>query len=345
MDNRNMAYHDFKSLNIDELVQTLKENGVAVITNIFDKQTCDSYMERTLECFGHLGTGITKETIKKNWKWTNLPPQSRTGMFQAVIGHIEPVWEIRKNQTIKEIFEQCYKKIKGLDESKELPLTVSIDGINIMPNSIGPKYTDTTKDWVHTDQTTRDDGMKCIQGSLSFTNTTAGFRCSPKSHLIYEQILDLNGNDKNDKSNWGKIKPEKVPEIKEMVEKIGGQYQIPIIVPAGSLILWFSTTLHSARHKIRNEAESKDDAWLGWRGVYYISYRPSSELTKRQKNQYEKNIKNNRIMNHWSNKTFPKNPAFRLNFDQAHPNIQKLIKNPELFYEMSGFNPSEFYST
>ena len=48
-------------------------------------------------------------------------------------------------------------------------------------------------------------------------------------------------------------------------------------------------------------------------------------------------------MNHWTTKTFGKNPAsFRFKKDKTgyHPVIENLIQNPQLMYKILNFNPA-----
>ena len=345
--------HNFKTLNLEKMVQDIKSDGVVVIENVYTKPQCDKFMDQTMSAIENLNTGIDRNSIKKTWKKNNLPNMSKYGLFQGILGHIEPVWEVRKNQEIKKIFEAIYRDVRGRndqenDQEKEIPLTVSIDGINFQPNNVGPVANKNDIDWAHVDQTTYNDPFKCIQGSVALSNTTAGFMCSPKSHLVLNEILKINEISENppDLSNWKRYPRDKIEEIRNLVEgensNVGGKYQIPIIVPAGSLILWFSSTTHSARVKTKNEKKSKDDAWLGWRGVYYISYRPTEEFSEEELDLIEENTRNNYSMNHWSTATFSPFPStkFEVGLEKNfHENIQELMGEPKLLFEKSGFRP------
>merc|ERR1711879_243314 len=295
--------HNFHTLNQEDLHSDLVKDGVVVIENIFSKQECDDYMERTHQSFQRLGTGINDHKISSNWQRKNLPPQTRSGLFQSIMGHIPPVWEVRRNENIINIFKNLYSKLRNLENIKLVP---SIDGINCLPNrDIGKEKENT---WEHLDQTYYHDPFKCIQGSIAFSNTSAGFLCSPKSHKIFDKILQIEKiADRENFSkchNWCRIKEENKETVKFEIERAGGKYQLPIIVPAGSMILWFSSTLHSARGAIKKENKSPNDKWLGWRGVYYISYRPDDEFTDSEMEIIKRNTKENRSMNHWSTKTF-----------------------------------------
>ena len=49
---------------------------------------------------------------------------------------------------------------------------------------------DTKGDWANIDQTDDlDNPYKCIQGQMVLSNTSAGFKASPKSHLLFKEFL------------------------------------------------------------------------------------------------------------------------------------------------------------
>ena len=193
---------DFNQINYSEASKLLKEYGVLVIENVFDADTCNNYMHETVRCFESLGTGVDRHKLKQTWIPANLPPQTRQGMFQAVISGAKPVWEMRNSEKLKTMFQKMYYHVRlGAHNETRIDedMVCSIDGINFQPselsklrrgwpanwvqNEIDPD------DWAHCDQTTpRDDPFKCIQGSLCLSETTAGFRCSPKSHLAFTDI-------------------------------------------------------------------------------------------------------------------------------------------------------------
>ena len=251
------------------------------------------------------------------------------------MGHIPPVWEKRMDPKIVEIFRYLYSEIRG---EKDIKLVPSIDGINFSPNH--GKVNPTERPWEHLDQSFYNDPYKCIQGSLAFSNTSAGFLCSPKSHLVHHKILKIEGVKSKpfqNCNNWVMIKNENRETVKFEIEKAGGRYQLPIIVPAGSMILWFSSTLHSARGRLRIEENSPVDRWNGWRGVYYLSYRPADEFRENEIENIKRNTNENLSMNHWSMKTF--SPFRGLNKGE-HENIAIFRADPKSFFDkFDGYQP------
>lgn len=322
---------DFNDKDISKkLCKIFRKYGVAVITGVFDEQFCNDTMDSIVTHFEGLGTGINRNNIKETWTRNNLPPQTRAGMFQTTLGHIQPVWDVRKNCNVRKIFEILYSNLR---EKEVKEFIVSYDGLNVIPNEIGPYHSEKTKDWAHLDQTIVDKPFLCVQGQAVLTNTTAAFRCTPGSCHYFNEILEMAGVDKKDKSNWCKFKNYK--EIEEYCLEQGLEWQIPMYSPKGSFIVWTSSTIHSAKYPDKKEEVKKDDPWFGWRGVVYVCYRPREEIKQYVIKKRQKHILNNRLTNHWGEKVFPKTPGGRfLYIDPRNDIIENLVSNPELMYEL-----------
>jgi hypothetical protein len=83
-------------------------------------------------------------------------------------------------------------------------------------------------------------------------------------------------------------------------------WQIPIRAPPGALILWTSTTIHSARGAEVATPKSdmdKIDPYRGWRGVIYTCLRPKDEFNPRELASIEEARKQNVGTNHWGRPT------------------------------------------
>lgn len=329
-----IPHFDKQGLDYDELSKKLKEYGVVVIDNFYNKQRCDQAMDQIITSIEKIGSGVDRIDIKGTWKAENLPPQTRAGMFQGILCNHPVIWKMRNDKELHHVWHEVYQRLNPAHK-KSSALLPSVDGINIKPNGKAP-YHRQNNDWAHMDQTIRDATYKCVQGQVVLTNTTASFVCSPKSHLVYEDILDLLGKKEDDKTNWAKIsRSGKEAEAKALVEQVGGEWQIPVQTGAGSVILWLSSCVHSAKHADKKEPEDPNDIWKGWRGVFYICYRPQKEFTKAQLDRRQKNIEENRVMNHWQTGTFPKNVNGRYGGDSKyHVEIRKLINDPDLFYKI-----------
>lgn len=222
---------------------------------------------------------------------------------------------------------------------------VSGDGINLMPNDLFDKNASRV-DWPHLDQTDRSDIYKCIQGQAVLTNTTASFVASPGSHLMYVNIMNKYKIPLDYDTNWWKISctdDVKISQIKKMVIDGGGKWQIPILAPAGSFIIWSSSLIHSARFATQLENPSLTDKWLGWRCVVYVSYRPKEEYSEYDIMVRQEAYEDNLTTNHWGTKTFKNNPTvsrFKKQSDTMHEKIKTMINNPKSLYYSNVVKPN-----
>lgn len=317
----------------NKLIQNFTANGIVVVNDVFSDNECTTYMDSILGDFVKLGTGIDltdTNTIKKTWTDYKLPPQTRPGLFQSTMSNCGAVWTIRSHDNVKLIFETLYSHTKK-KEVKDF--IVSGDGINVRPGFVGPYHK--PGDWAHLDQTLKGNIYKCIQGQAVLTNTTASFVASPKSHLVFEEIMEKLECD--DKSNWLKFNDKQIEIVKKLITDKGGQYQIPILSKRGSFIVWASSVVHAA--KLQNNCENPlpNDKYNGWRGVIYVCYRPKDEFTKAEIQKRIKVFEENRALNHWSTKMFSKKPGSRFLYsDKRHDLIELMIADPKLVYSKIG---------
>lgn len=330
-----MTTFDFNTINYDQITEFIKENGYVVIENLYDKTYCDNLVARTISAFKTINPDLDPFDSNK-WIQHMLPPQTRSGMYQSIISNIYPVIEVREDENYRKIFSEIYSRVKDNYNLND-DLVSSIDGINFKPNVKSPYAKSAgSKDWAHLDQTKRNETFKCLQGQVVLSNTSACFVCSPKSHKVHNEILEICNVKEKDSSNWCKIPHNKYQNCKELVESIGGSWQIPIKAKAGSCILWFSTTIHSAKHSDKKESVSEEDQYLGFRCVYYITYRPKNEFTEKQLEKIQNNLSNNRNMNHWCTRTFPiHSNAGYFPKDNFNTRIKELIDNPTKIYELN----------
>lgn len=140
------ATHSFQDLNRDRLVEDLKNDRVVVVTDIYKKSKCDNLIHQCLDNFEKLGTGFSKQNLEKTWDSDILPDQTAFGLFHNLVGHIDPIWEVRNNSDIESIFNDAYNFVKFNQlpsaKSKKLKLVNSIDGLNLQPNNLGPRQSD-----------------------------------------------------------------------------------------------------------------------------------------------------------------------------------------------------------
>lgn len=311
-----------------------------IITDIIPKQECDHIMDEILSVFTSLGSDLDLND-PNTWNNYNLPVQTRPGLFQSLVPNLPIIWKTRTKSHLVDIFRNCYKNLRD-DLPNDFKLISSNDGINIKHSEAKPFHDnskDLEKDWAHIDQTDSDKIFQCFQGQLVLTNTTASFRCTPESHKYYHFIRDKYAK-KGDKSNWLKFTEEERKWLKDFFTKKNIDYQIPIVAPAGSLIIWSSTTIHSAKLQDKAVKTTNEDKWLGWRGIIYVSYRPRCDFKRNEIAKKKKVIEENRVLNHWGNKTFPLMPGGGYQrFVERHEAIEELTKNPKLLYQKLKITP------
>lgn len=109
------------------------------------------------------------------------------------------------------------------------------------------------------------------------------------------------------------------------------------MAPKGSVIVWTSATIHSAKLQNKIEKPLKQDKYHGWRGVIYVCYRPTTEFTDKQIAKRIIAYETNRTTNHWGTKIFAKRPGLRYNYiKKRHPRIEKMLDDPVLVYKKIG---------
>lgn len=306
------------------------EQGVVVITDVFTAEECDGWMDGIVSAFGRLSPGLDRRAAA-TWTRANLPPQTRVGLYQAAVANLAPLWQIRTDPRVSRIYEVLYSALKGR------PITdfvVSGDGLNLKPNGVGPYGA--TKDWPHLDQTWGQP-FRCVQGQAVLTNTTASLRASPKSHQAFGRILTATGG--TSKDDWRKFSDEEVATVRPLVEAAGGRWQVPILAPRGSFVVWASSVVHSARYQEGPEPADPRDPRRGWRGAVYICMRPRGEFTEAALQKRRKAFEDNRVTNHWGTKVFPANPNARYGPAPAAltaPDGRNYVTQPAAVYDTLG---------
>jgi len=89
------------------------------------------------------------------------------------------------------------------------------------------------------------------------------------------------------------------------------------------MVLWFSSTVHSARNQ--------GLGYGGTRMVVYVSHRPKDECKKKHAERLQRAIKENRATNHWGTRLFPSAPRFQNPNLSDH--VKELVKKPALVYD------------
>ena len=312
---KSISFHDEDFTN--KLIQEFKSDGLVVINSVFSDEEADQLFNNIIDDFMKLCTEIDKNNIKDTWKPENIPQETKSGLFQTLIGNLHASWTVRLHSNVRKMFETLYSEFR---QSSQTDFIVSGDGINLKSGQVGPYK---ARDWPHLDQT-YGDIYKCVQGQAVLTNSSACFVTSPKSHLLFDRIIEALGI--NNTSNWLKFDDKQIKIVKQIVAK--ELWQIPIMSTKGSFIVWSSTLIHSARFQPKYEDN--------WRCIVYVCMRPRIEFTEQELNARADAFTNNKVTNHWSQKIFtsrPGNPQFH---KTKNEHMEMLMDNPTIVYNILG---------
>lgn len=308
--------------NFDDFHETFKKYGVAVITNTFTSKECDTHTDAILTAFESLGTGVQRDNVD-TWmtKPRNLVPfQTRVGLYQQVFSNLPTIWDIRSDARLVSLFAGLYGDHR---------LIVSGDGINVVVNGRAKKL-NPKKDWAHLDSVGPFDG--CIQGQVVLTDTSAAFRCSPRSNAIYDEFMT--GELKKTKAtnnNWHKLNDSQIEWYKEHMPE-DGKYQIRVPAPRGSVILWYSNVLHSACPALETvENPPVDNPFMGTRCVVYVSYQTVNMYGPRPLSLGEARTSVRRI-------STPRMITLRLAQERLRPMFRLVIEEPPCRTKGEGFH-------
>jgi len=236
-------------------------------------------------------------------------------------------------------------------------LYTSLDGASIYPppedtasTASGSRAHKTPDDWAHVDQT--DPDLLCVQSQVVLSNSQAAFRCTPTSHARHREILEMCGIAPGDRSHWLKFNASQLPAVRALFES--DLWQMPVHAPAGSVIFWRSSTIHSATSSmpIRPTIGRMADQWAhdararsgdtrltsfcdrsgrgaqdGWRCVVYISMRLVEEYDEADRQRLAGAARDGRTTNHWGTKIF-KVP--HRSVKKKVPQVQRFLNEPRL---------------
>ncbi len=283
--------------NIVRAKRVLRKYGVAIYQDYFNEDYVDTLFQETRKWLIDLNIGMTDNP--ETWTFRNTPLGGKYGTYQSTISNCPNLFQLR---------EDMYPLFRDILEENELLTT--LDGASIYPVKNAPKN---KKDWAHIDQTENSDLM-CYQSQIVTTNTTASFVCTPFSHHYHAQLMRKFKIP--EKGNFYIFNDKQVAQMDIHFE----YYQIPIIAPKGSIIIWDSRTIHSARGPTL-----RDDSW---RGVFYVSMRPKINFSTDNINTIQTALRQGKSTNHWGKSIFyPNGPIDR--FNQRSQAIIEITANSE----------------
>lgn len=320
--------------NIDNLLNTLNQYGVAIIPNVLNQEECDAmkegmwnYLETITE---NLPIPINR-TIPQTWKsFKQLYPKHSMLVQHWSIGHAQFIWDIRVKDKVIAPFERLWKTPKE-------DLLVSFDGasFHFPPEITGFGFDKADgKSWIHCDQSFLRNGSECVQGWINAYDTNEGdatltfLEGSNNYHRDFRNQFNPTSKD-----DWFILSEEHI----DWYSKTKGCVRKNIKCPAGSLVLWDSRTIHCGKEP--DIARTKPN----YRCVVYVCYTPRSKATSSAINKKIDAWKDLRTTSHWPHK--PKLfPAYPNTWNKPVPNIVQIPRPQinDLAYRLIGYetNPN-----
>lgn len=334
-----------------DAARILATEGVVVIPDVFTRQEARASYDALRSAVQTVCPGVDVKDGTRNYAPEHMPPATRVGMFQAVLGNLPPIWDLRTSPRVVEAFRELYGRIRGGDGPLRGPMVTSIDGLTLRPPVPGPRAAaapaawaahhpgavNPSQDWAHTDQV-KGPWTQFAQSQVVLNDSTASFVASPRSHLLFDALVKSKSGSHTQATGgkWFKIdkkNPKEAAAAAAIVEAAGGKWQIPIHAPAGAMIFWSSYTVHSAKHQ--DEGTPPAD----WRAVVYICHRPLADLGSVAKRRVHvrrllRCFRENRMTNHGGNRMFPLFPGGR--WAQSAPrsaSMKALAQKPQQLWE------------
>lgn len=303
---------------IECICEDLRRDGIAIVRNVLSREECAAF--------------AVDFVARNRFVLENMSPV-KPGQHKDLLCNDQALWRLRQDPRLKRLWQECYARLNG---SAMPEVLCSVDGVCIKSDLEAPYYdAKTSKDWAHLDQT-RGCAYDCIQGQLIFSESSACFRASPRSHKIWSRVLEIMHVAPEDASHWCLISkrasPEQLREIQALLESVGGEWQVPIAAPPGSLILWLSSVIHSAQaSRAPSKARKRNaDAALNlrelklWRCVAYISFVQLQFLSWQQREARWHAIEHNLSLNHWCHKVW--RSSWR---PQSNARLHAYLERPE----------------
>lgn len=277
-----------KKQTIDPLLLKLRADGYAVVPAIISDEHIEILHQSFWTWISGFGTGIRRED-PSSWKTSNWPPSIRGLIQHYGIGHAKFVWELREFLSVRKVFAT----IHGLDDSKETKtktqLVVSFDGA-CLSKAETTKVDPVKNSWAHMDQGPKTTG-NMVQGLMSLTQAgpgRGGLICYKNSHKLHtdffmrfpEMVAKIGSND------WVKLEQKH----KDWYFR-RGCIETQVEAPPGSLILWYSKTVHWAARPVKSYPLP--------RAAIYLCYQPRRDGTEKQLKKKREVFAARRMTSHW----------------------------------------------
>jgi ectoine hydroxylase-related dioxygenase (phytanoyl-CoA dioxygenase family) len=279
---------------LENVNQKLEQDGVAVIKNVLNSQEIEQAKNGMWQTLNKLTENLDKPIEKEDpltWKsFYSLFPIHSMLVQHWSIGQSQYVWDVRQNPKVVNVFKQIWN---------DNDLLTSFDGVSV---HFPPEKTNRGwyrgNDWFHTDQSSRKEGLKCIQGMITLYDVNKGdatLRVLKGTNKKHQSFFQDNGID--EKSDWYKLKDDEINYFDDDEKNC-------VLAKAGSMILWDSRTFHQGIEP-RKTREKQN-----FRGIVYVCMTPRKWSDDKNLLKKQKAFNEMRLTTHWPHKVklFPKNP-------------------------------------
>ena len=274
-----MPYTDFShQTNLENLLSTLNEHGVAVLPNVFSNSECDKLKNAV---FKHLAQNHNIQTVDDYYK--KFRPLNGGLIHYYGLSLIQQVLDLKTDERTVEPFRRIWN---------ESAVTTSLDGMFIGPPSEETKFFfDPNSLSFHTDQSSEKKELCCVQAFINLEPTESGDGClsilrnSHKYHGEFFQHFNINTKGKD----WYKLNKT---HLDWFINEKKCEWNM-ITAPKGSMVFWDSRTFHMGTLPRRDRINRN------WRFLVYVCYTPERLQSKEDSNLKRIAYEQNRLTSHW----------------------------------------------
>jgi hypothetical protein len=271
---------------LDNLKDQLNKFGVATIPNVLTKKECADLRENIWKELNYVTKKKFSVNNEKSWfNFYQLYPLHSMLFQHWQLGHIQPVWDIRQNESVGNVFSKFWNvPIKDL--------LVSFDGLSIsLPPEVTKRgYYNKDISWLHTDQSPLKQEFCCIQGLVNLYPVNKGdstLSILERSHIYHQDFFKE--TNRKPKSDWYKLQEGE----KDFYTKKGcNQYCVE--ADEGSMILWDSRTIHQGIEP------QLDREKRNFRMVVYVCMMPRDGVSKEILDFRISAFEKLKMTNHWA---------------------------------------------
>lgn len=296
---------------IDTVNDTLDKYGVAIIPSIIGEDEClkmrDGMWSSIEKITENFDVPMKRDDVSSWQSYPKLFPLHSMLIQRFGLTSAQYYWDLRQNESICDVFAKIW-------DVKRNDLLVSFDGISLhlAPEKTGRGWFSGTN-WLHTDLSPMRD-EKCIQSFLTANEIRAGdatLAFLEGSHIHHPKLHSVLGV--NEKDDWYKL-------TKEQTVYFTNELDCPrkcIKCPAGSLVLWASSTVHSGMEPLKSRPIENE------RCIIYLCYTERSRASAANLKKKIKAFEEKRTTSHWPHrpKLFPVHPR---TYGAQEPNVVEL---------------------